>query len=307
MLADLPTVTVVIPTVGRPELTRAVASARAQTVPVAAVVVVVDAPQGSVDLDPTVRDSVEVVWTGGGAGGSRARNTGVSRAKTDWVAFLDDDDVWESTKLEEQLALASGAGDAVVVSSRHRHLDRDSGQLSDASPTRVISPGQDVASYLFRRRLPSAGRASMYTSTLLVSRALAEAVPWDETLRRHQDWDWLVRAGRRPGTTFLQSESALVQIQVGSTGSISAGADWRSSLAWARRVLSDGPRAVTSDFLAAQTLRYAFAARSPRGIASVVAAIARTGSIPSPRCVLIGVAGLVPRDLIQRMMVRSGS
>ena len=146
----------------------------------------------------------------------------------------------------------------------------------------------------------------MYTSTLLCSRDLAVKMPWDESLPRHQDWDWLIRLGRIPGASFLQTEEPIVRIHLGSALSISAGTDWRSSLAWANRALRRD-QAVYVDFLAGQALRYALTARSWEGIRKVGAAILKTGRLPAMGPTVVGAAGILPRKTFERAIVSSGS
>ena len=41
---------------------------------------------------------------------SAARNTGIAAAKSEWLAFLDDDDLWLPSKLEEQFKLIAAEG-----------------------------------------------------------------------------------------------------------------------------------------------------------------------------------------------------
>lgn len=298
-------VSVVIPTVGRPELERAVRSAKKQLGVSVEILIVVDRSEEVIELPEAVLEMAStVLWTGGGRGGSAARNEGVKAASGTWVAFLDDDDEWLPTKLSTQLELLQDAGRSGVVATRHTQVHAGSSKESLALPRKLISPDQNIGDYLFAERRPAGGRASMYTSTLLCSRELAAAVPWDESLRRHQDWDWLVRLGGRPDVRFLQAPEALVRIQTGSAGSISAGKSWADSLGWADTVLAPTVSAKTFvDFLAAQTLRYAIAARSARGVYRVLARIAAARAVPSIGPALIAVGGMLPRSLIERIMI----
>src|SRR6201988_1315286 len=108
-------VSVVIPSIGRASLRRAVESALRQTSPPMEVIVVVDA-----DCDPDLpdSDSIRVLRTSGGVGPSCAKHIGVEQATGDVIALLDDDDLWRPHKLEKQLA-AAPPGDEWIVSCRY--------------------------------------------------------------------------------------------------------------------------------------------------------------------------------------------
>jgi len=297
-------VSVVIPTIGRSELARALASARAQIGSVEVeTIVVVDQPESHAISGPALDLADRVIYTGTRAGGSAARNLGVQAATGEFVAFLDDDDEWMPEKLRVQLEVAASMPNPqrVIVGSRHIHRDAGNGRRSGPLPNRVKPPEESVANYLFRRRRPSGGRASMYTSTLLCSRDLAVAVTWNR-LPRHQDWDWLIRA-ERAGAQIVQSPEPLVLVQTGSAVSVSASTDWASSLAWAAATLDRDPQ-VLVDFLTAQTLRYAMAARSWTGILAVLSRVVRERRVPGIGPIVIGLGGLMPRSAIEAILIR---
>lgn len=308
------TVSVVIPTTLRPELARAVKSVLSQSLgrDRIEVIIAVDAQVTSSDLvnckdDLGLIETDQVVSTGGGCGGGAARRLGTQLASGDWIAYLDDDDEWLSDKLEHQVNAAIALGENArncIISTRVRQRTVE-GSTSIVVPKIALAPGQKVEEYLFRKRLPSIGRATIYTSTLLTSSDLARRVQWRTDLRRHQDWDWILRV-TDTGAPIVQLKEPLVTIWTGSSGSISASSDWESSLKWALEIGAGWSPKVLSDFLAAQTLRYAMQARSAAGFRKTIAAIANTRYIPSFSCILIGFGGLVNRKALEALLVRSG-
>ncbi|MEU6020633.1 glycosyltransferase family 2 protein [Micromonospora sp. NPDC048871] len=303
----MPDVSVVIPTTGRPSLAEAVATARDQQGVSVHVVVVCDlaeVPPGVARL----RDQIdEIVCTGGGRRGSYARNLGVRHAAPgSHIAFLDDDDAWLPGKLAAQLPVLeglAGQGWLPVVSSRTLQRKAGGAALPTPVPTALITEGTLPEDYLFRRRHLGVGRQSLPTSTLLTTAELARQCPWDESLPRHQDWDWLVRAARLPRAKIVQIEQATAVYTVGSPGSISAGADWRTSWDWARRWEGVWAPETFSDFIAAQTLRYAVQARDREGVREMVRAIRRNRA-PSARNAVLAALGLVPRSALERVAMR---
>lgn len=107
------TVSVVIATWNRSVLLeRAIRSALGQTHPPLEVLVCDD---GSTDdteqLVRSIGDS-RVVWLPGERAGRPAvpRNRGIAASRGEWVAFLDDDDVWLPEKLEKQLEQLQDSG-----------------------------------------------------------------------------------------------------------------------------------------------------------------------------------------------------
>src|SRR5687767_910711 len=96
-------VSVVIPSNrGGPYLRDAVASVMQQTVSVHEIILVDDgSPEPGL---AHVADELGIDYVRQRASGlSTARNHGAARASGEWIAFLDDDDVWYPEKIEAQL------------------------------------------------------------------------------------------------------------------------------------------------------------------------------------------------------------
>jgi glycosyltransferase involved in cell wall biosynthesis len=181
-----PQITVVIPTRNRPTLLETAISAALRQEEVELEVVVVDDASRDSPLatrahlsDPRVR----VFRHGERRGVAAARNTGIANARGDWVAFLDDDDLWSPRKVRAQLdeAAAQGADFAYAAAV-----------LLDETKTALVvfpapKPG-DLPRLLLQNYVIPAGSSNVIAKTDLLRRLGG----FDEALHQLADWDlWL--------------------------------------------------------------------------------------------------------------------
>ncbi|AQA06256.1 hypothetical protein BVC93_09070 [Mycobacterium sp. MS1601] len=268
-----PTVSVVIPTIGRASLRAAVESALQQTVPPLEVIVVLDA-----DCEPDLPDStaVRVVKTPGRVGPSLAKHLGIESATGDVVALLDDDDVWRQDKLAIQLA-AAPAGDHWVVASRFRvHID---GREPIVGPRTPITRNEGIAAYLFELR-QSQGFNMVQTSTLVFPRTLVTAVPMSVAAGSiHDDPKWLMEVRRAfPDLPIIQVGEPLVDIMWGTASLSRSGTDHSKELiAWGIRELAGESPRVRGDYMLTSAVGSALGAGSFRGVAGAIVTGARFG------------------------------
>lgn len=242
---------VVIPTIGRPELARAVRSALEQTTPVHEVIVAADTVD---ELTLPEDDRVRVVRVGPGAGGNAGRQSGIREATGDLIGLLDDDDEWAPTKVEVLTRLAARTSGPWIATSRVRMKRANGAEL--IQPAFPIRPGEDLRAYMFAKRSPRSGHGFVQASTLIFPRELALEVPFDVNLKFHQDVSWLTSvAAAHPDLTVLQSWEPLASYYA-TEGSVSKRIAPEGSIAWARRFLADQPR-LLGDFILTQSLGFA--------------------------------------------------
>lgn len=182
----------------------AIASVRAQSVPVMEIIVVDDASKDGTlaALEALAGPDLIVVRQPRNAGGSAARNRGIDTARGDWVAFLDADDLWVKPKLEIQLAaLAKIPTPAFCFSSLVRVNEYNERHVL---PKRSPRTGETLADYMLK-----AGNV-VQTSTLVLPRAVLQTCRFRGGLRRFQDIDFVLQLGAA-GVTAVHVSEPLVE------------------------------------------------------------------------------------------------
>jgi len=232
-----PLVSVVIPTRFRPRIVhRAIQSALAQSVADLEVIVVIDGPDRETEesLAEIADARVRVIALPAQVGGSEARNTGVRAARAPWIALLDDDDEWFPHKLQAQLAAADSLGVAYPV-VYSRYLGR-SPEGDCVMAARLPAENEPISEYLFCRSGLRFGETGLGSSELLAPTRLMLEVPFLIGLRKHQDWDWILRAAQHPGVkVHVAPETLAIYYMDDGTPRVSNNAEWRFSLEWVRQ------------------------------------------------------------------------
>lgn len=275
-----PTVSAVIPTLGRASLGHAVQSVLDQTRPVAEVIVVADtdAPV-SLPLD----DRITLLRNGFHGSPARCRQLGIDAARGSVIALLDDDDQWYSSKLERQLdAVDSTAGGHWIASSRMAVLGP--GTRRRTWPRRLIKPGESLAEYLFRFSELRFGGAVLQTSTLCFPVELARAVRWDAHAdATHDEASWLIQVERTiPDLRVIQLPDVLSTYNVSEASVSRASLDRTDEyVEWGLQYLATESPRLLGDYLCTSPVSAAVHAGSLAGVQRAVWSALRHGR-PGP-------------------------
>lgn len=149
----------------------------------------------------------------GGAG--KARNLALQRARGDYVAFLDSDDMWLPEKLEKQLAFAA-EGDAPLTFTSYYKMDADhAGESTEWVPNdRIIRARAHVTYRQMLRRDYIGALTAMYDRNALGTRLMPE-------MRKRQDYAlWL--SIMRDGHDARGLDEPLAVYRAGQASSLSS-------------------------------------------------------------------------------------
>jgi len=144
-----------------------------------------DSTSGLAELYPNIKVIIQP-----NRGVSAARNAGIQVSQSDWIAFLDSDDVWLDTKCEKQLA-------ALQRNPEFRICHTQEQWIYNGSEKPVPNAYTKKGGWIFLDCLP---RCAVSPSTVIVHRELLDSVGlFDESLPACEDYDlWLRIASTHP-------------------------------------------------------------------------------------------------------------
>jgi glycosyltransferase involved in cell wall biosynthesis len=183
------TISVILPVHNRADvLKRAIQSVLDQTLKDFELIVVDD---GSRDDSVAVANSfgderIRIIELGENRGGNVARNAGVRAAQAPLMAFLDSDDVYLAEKLATVVAEFERRADLDLLVDSFVKVQPSGARVERRNP--VIADRAIFRKALFQRQLWKA------TPSITVKRETMLRTMFDETLRRLQDFDFLIRA-----------------------------------------------------------------------------------------------------------------
>jgi glycosyltransferase involved in cell wall biosynthesis len=204
--APTPLVSVVIPTYNAVAfLVETLDSVLAQTYPNLEIIVVVD---GSTDATPllleTYVDRIRV-FRQANAGQAAARNHGAREAHGELLAFLDNDDLWDPCKIENQAALLARFPKALAAYCDHRTIDSHGQLVAPSAALDYPRPSGDILrALLLGPCIVTPGLVLMHRQAFEASGGFDEA----PLMRGHEDYDLWLRLATQG--SFIYSPDTLV-------------------------------------------------------------------------------------------------
>lgn len=196
-------VSVIIGTHNRPEMLRgALASVRALEGPDLSFEILVGDNGAAPETAAVVAEFGGLYHRTDVRGCPAARNLGMRRMTGDFVAFLDDDDVWTSDNIRPQIALMQADPEIAAVFGQIVHADHEMRQVGPPWPV-----AEEMAGDVFVRML--SGYFPQVGATVVRGDVARECGLMDESLIGDSDWDWQLRLTKAYKTAFTPTPSVI--------------------------------------------------------------------------------------------------
>ena len=199
-IEQFPTYSVLIPTVGRNSLLLAVNSVINQTFPPLEILIVAHAGALNTSIQETLTsfDKIRIKTIPKG-NAAVTRNAGILEAQGEYIAFIDDDDIWTPKKIEIQFLKSTSP----VISCRAQYV----GWSNQIRPEILFT--KNFLSSVYSDWLPRKRKTIISMSSLLIKNELAKRIMFDETLSEREDL-WFIHQVESEGEKIVQIDDVLV-------------------------------------------------------------------------------------------------
>jgi glycosyltransferase involved in cell wall biosynthesis len=192
-------ISVVVPTRDRPDtLRQALASIRALEADDLTFEIIVGDNGSDAETRKVASDFAAIHIPVAEKGAAAARNAGLKAATGEFIAFLDDDDVWLPTHIRSHLEVFDGQKDVEAVFAQVIAVDNDLRELDEPWPVRVATEPDALVKAMLSGYYPQIG------ATLVRASVRDTLGPMDVSLLGDQDWDWQLRLARRRRTAYIK-------------------------------------------------------------------------------------------------------
>lgn len=163
----------------------------------------------TVEVAKSINDNrIKIIQHIKNKGACAARNTGISQASGEYIAFNDSDDIWRVDKIKKQLNMLKLNKASVVFCQMERHNYKHGENIFPLLDNGIVS---------YEKLLI---KSKCSTQTILAKKEVFDQFIFDENLPRFQDYDFVIRSACKFKYCFLKECLVDVYLQPDSITSL---------------------------------------------------------------------------------------